>query len=151
MLEWNEHDREVWPKLCERLRAIARQNPSMSPDDALRTQHSQKVGPYNIWFSLELWPRTPVWHGSVSILEKIGEQDVKLALGGEESVVQVPEEGILSVSHWTEQHYQAARDLLGDVFGPILRPRDDSQQVLEQKGNFGLHWVLKADVPVVAK
>jgi hypothetical protein len=104
-----------------------------------------KLGPWRIGFCLEIWS-LPMWVGSASIQEQIGYETIELEGKGK---IEVPQDALLSISSWTPEHFEQARFILGETFGPILRPGDDHQQALEYRGLFTLQHRVKyeGDMP----
>jgi hypothetical protein len=139
-------DIESFKKKCAKQRGIAQRFPAYDRNMVLIDEYRWKMGPWHLMFMLETWnKRRQVWHGSAAVLELIGhtpvedvpeQRDLKYKL-------EVPQEAWLATCSWEPEHFEQARYILAEVFGPILRPGDDHQQALETTGLWSLHHHLK--------
>jgi len=119
-----------WKRMCADHRAIAERWPAYDKRMVGVEDYWFKLGPWRICFMLEIWDK-PLWVGSVSIQEQIGYESVGLENGGR---IEVPQDAMLAISSWVPEHFEQARFILGELFGPILRPGDDHQPAMEFQG-----------------
>lgn len=137
---WTEEQRQEWRDACQRQRIIARTclcaDAAQSLDPQYTVRHHMEDQEWAVGLTLELINFQPVWHGWVSVL-----QDLPMQRG----TWGAPERRYLPTHLWQREHFDNARDLLGDVFGPLIRPKDDQQEAHESKGNTSLHWLIPFD------
>ena len=124
-------------KKCVDQRRIAEQWPAYDRNMALVDEYRWRLGPWALSFMLEVWAE-PVWHGSAAILETIGYTTVDPKWRTE-----IPQDALLSINSWVPEHFEQARFILAEIFGPILKPGDQHQPALETKGVMALHWHVK--------
>jgi hypothetical protein len=129
-------DIATWRERAAEHRAIAEKWPAYDKRMVTVTDYRFELGPWHVTFILEIW-KEPVWVGSVSIQEQIGFETIKIQHGHK---IEIPKEALLAISSWSPEHFEQARFILGEVFGPILRPGDDHQPALEFKGLMTLQW-----------
>ena len=137
----DRYDIRRFKKRCEDQRRIAEKWPAYDPRMGMVEEYRWRLGPWAVCFMLETWKR-PTWHGSAAILEEIAQQTVVPSKWGS-ALVEIPQDALLATASWVPEHYEQARFILAEVFGPILRPGDDQQEALETVGLWGLHWHLK--------
>lgn len=125
-----------WKQMAEDHRKIAEEYPAFSRAMVNVEDYWFKLGPWRIGFMLEIWS-APMWVGSASIQEQIAFETVEMENGQK---IEVPQDALLAVSSWTPEHFEQARFILGEVFGPILRPADDHQPALEFRGLMTMQW-----------
>lgn len=124
-------------KKCEDQRRIAEKWPAYDRRMAAVEEYCWTMGPWRLIFMLETWSK-PVWHGSASVQEEIGTQTIVQSKWGSEAV-EIPQDALLATQSWHPEHFEQARFILAEVFGPILRPGDDHQRALETVGLMALH------------
>lgn len=128
-----------WKETCKRQRDIARRNPAYDPRMLLLQDYCMRLGPWSLQLTLDTYLKPPMWHGSISLIKQIGDELVYGTDGV--PIFEVPKEGILAVDDWTQEDYSEARDLLGDLFGPLINHAD--QKVIEGRNPGGavLQWL----------
>ena len=128
-----------WKETCKRQRDIARCNPAYDVRMALIDDYGVRLGPWALRLHLATYMKPPMWNASISLMKVIAE-DVVYDNNGQ-PIFEVPKEGILCVDDWTQEDYSEARDLLGDLMGPLLHSHD--QRVIEGavKGDMVLTWL----------
>lgn len=128
---------EEWRQVCKAQRQMAQAFPCYVPlmvfEDRFQWQYTDR---WVIKFVLETWCAPARWHGSIVLFEDVPNTENQYGL---------PQKAHLPPSQWTPEHFQEARALLADVFGPILRPGDNSQKALDYTGPDCLHWVVPCD------
>ncbi len=132
----DKHDLGNWRQMCADHRAIAERWPAYDRRMVSVEDYWFKLGPWRIGFCLEIWNK-PIWVGSVSIQEQIGYETVEL---NNKARIEVPQDALLSISSWVPEHFEQARFILGELFGPILRPNDPHQAALEFSGLMTFQW-----------
>jgi len=126
---------------CEEQRKLAERYPAYDSRMGMVEEYGWRLGPWSLRFCLETWKR-PVWHGSAAIFEEVGAETVVPSKWGSQ-VVEIPQDALLATTSWVPEHYQQARFILAQIFGPILRPGDQQQGALETVALWGLHWHVK--------
>lgn len=126
-------DLETFKNQCELQRSIAAASPIVTKQRNRLGKYRWRLGPWRLCFVLETWV-DPLWHGSVYVYEEVGYKTVDHKLR-----LEMPEDKALFTDDWTPRHFEQARFLLAEMFGPIIRPGKD-QQVLESVALLGLHW-----------
>lgn len=136
--EFAPGDAEALRELCLKARKAAKNNPCFRPIDVGNERLEFRFGKWFLRCSIDKFSanKVPTWHGSVSILEEVGEQDVQLESG---IVIKVPQDAMLSTQSWSDEHKKQAKFLLGELLGPVIL--DEGQQVTEHTGLFALHWI----------
>lgn len=129
-------DLSRWKQMCAEHRLIAERWPAYDRAMVTVEDYWFKLGPWRIGFCLEIWAK-PMWVGSTSIQEQIGYETVELT---NKQKIEVPQDALLSISSWTPEHFEQARFILGETFGPILRPNDPHQAALEFSGLMTFQW-----------
>lgn len=135
---FNNPDIARWKERCAEQRKIAETYPAFDKRMVTVEEYRWTLGPWTIMFMLEIWDK-PVWRASVSIQEQIAYETVELE---NKAKIEVPQDALLAVSSWVPEHFEQARFILGEVFGPILRPGDDHQKALEFQGLMCLQWII---------
>ena len=124
---------------CVTQREFAERHPAYTKTMWRDRNYHWSVGGWGCCFMLETWGEVPLWHGSVSILEDNYQTiDCKLRL-------EVPRARLLPTCDWDRDHFDQARFLLAEMFGPIIRPNDNSQRAMDTTGLYGLHWTVDYD------
>lgn len=133
-----------WKATCRKQRDIARCNPSTCPEMSSCMDYDCTCGPYNLRIVLERYMVPSSWHGSISYMPDIGEQTVYDKVTGL-PIFDVPKQGMIKVKEWKKEEYDTARDLLGELFGPLIH--DEHQQVVETSlpDGFCLHWLVREE------
>ena len=139
MQNLNSQEIALWKEEARRLRYIAMTNPSVHPMQSACIDYETRLGPWGIRLVLERYLKTPAWHASVSYVKSIGEFAVYDKQTGKQ-IFDAPDEAILKTTEWDNDEYQTARDILGELVGPLLHAHD--QQVNEIKGPIALHWFI---------
>lgn len=136
--EFAPGDTEALRELCTKARKAAKNNPCYRPMDIGDERLEFRFGNWFVRCSIDKFSpgKAPTWHGSVSILEEVGEQSVQLESG---IIIKVPQDAMLASESWTDDHKKQARFLLGELLGPVILT--ESQQVVEHLGLFALHWI----------
>lgn len=138
----SKHGIEHWKRTCKEARGLARRYQCYQPDLIRHPIFRGKVGPYSICFTCNTWETPATYVGSIAVLEQIGWQTGKL--WGMPAGVEIPQDAMLAVESWSKEHFDAARELLSDLFGDILKPNDDSQRAIENRGLMALSWTVEA-------
>lgn len=125
-----------WKKTCEDHRKIAERWPAYDRRMINVEEYKMELGPWRLVFCLEIWNK-PMWHGSASIQEQIAYETVT---GPSGEKLEVPQDALLAISSWVPEHYEQARFILAEMFGPILRSGDKHQPAQEFIGLFTLQW-----------
>lgn len=136
--EFQPGDAEALRELCLKARKAAKNNPCYRPIDVGDERLEFRFGNWFARCSIDKFSpdKAPTWHGSVSILEEVGEQDVQLESG---IIIKVPQDAMLATESWTAEHFKQARYLLGELLGPVIL--EEGQQVVEHTGLFALHYI----------
>ena len=129
-------DIDTFKAKCRDQREIARRWPAYDPRMVGVEEFGWRLGPWSLRFALEIWGE-PRWHGSAAVLEEIGSETLDIGNGAK---VDVPQDALLAVSSWSPEHFEQARFILAETFGPILRPHDKFQPALETMGLWCMHW-----------
>lgn len=116
-----------WKETCKRQRDIARCNPCTDPRMVPLDDFGVRLGPWALRLTLDAFLKPPMWHGSVSLFKKIGDETVYGPDGV--PIFEVPQEGLLAVESWSREDYDEARELLGNLFGSLINHAD--QRVIE--------------------
>lgn len=134
----NFHDRwdlANWKEKCADQRKIAEEWPAYDPKMLGVEEYGWKIGPWSVRLTLDIWKKPYMWHASAAIVEHVAYETVTVNEGIYKGVsMEVPQDALLAVSSWVEEHHQQARFLLNEMLGPILRPDDKQQQALEHDG-----------------
>ena len=134
----DRHDISRWRERCAEQRKIAEEYPAFDKRMVTVEEYQWNLGPWRIIFCLEIWS-APRWNASVSIQEEVAHETVELGNGQK---AEIPQDAMLMLSSWSPEHFEQAKFILGEVFGPILRPGDDHQKALEFHGLNALHWIV---------
>ena len=126
-----------WTRRCAKAREIARQAPCYHHGQALMDCYRFNLGPWNFTFTLSRFMTPPSWQGSVSLFKEISEERVTDVDG--KYLFDAPNMAMVSVHSWDHEEYDIARDLLAEVFGPLIH--DEHQRVVEMKGQMTLNWL----------
>lgn len=116
---------------------MARTAPCYDPRQALMECYKLHLGPWNFTFTLDAFLKPPMWHGTVSLFKQIGHETVRDE--GGRQIFEAPQEALMAVSSWDREEYDAARELLGGLFGELIA--NPHTQVVVNKAIFGLHWL----------
>ena len=116
-------------------------------------EYHWRVGPWGLGFMLETWERKPLeddplppgplWHGDVMIREETDYRTIDV-----HRRIEVPQFHLLSIQEWEPTHYEQAKFLLAEMFGPILRSGDQHQGALQILGSTAMHWYVRHEGPV---
>lgn len=140
-------DSDKFKAKCRDQRRIAERWPAYDKRMGTVEEYACQLGPWHLVFLLEVWDEPAMWHGSAAILEQIGTQSVKFEQNNwgfkAGTIAEIPQDALLSIQSWVPEHFEQARFILAEVFGPILRPGDDHQQAEETTGLWALHWRVK--------
>jgi hypothetical protein len=128
---------EEFKRRCERQREVARTAPCYHPGMAVMDCYEFALGPWTMRLTLDRFITPSTWHGSISYMQEIGSHQVRDEQG--HVLFDAPEEGMMRAEQWDNDIYQNARDLMGDLFGPLIR--GEHQQVMEARLGFCLHWM----------
>lgn len=128
-------DVQTFKAKCEDQRKIANRWPAYDPRMGTVEEYQWFMGPWHLTFMLETWTKRPMWHGSAACIVQVGTRTVKMG----KFKVEEPRDDFLDIRRWEPEHYEQARFILAEVFGPIIRPNDDNQRVQERTGAWGLH------------
>jgi hypothetical protein len=138
---YNDADIATWKERCADQRKIAEEYPAYDPRMALVEEYQFNIGPWRLVFYLEVWGKKPMWHGGASIQEQVAYETVTITEGMYAGTkMEVPQDALLAVSSWMPEHFEQARYILAEVFGPILKPGDKFQPAEETRGLFTLQW-----------
>lgn len=138
-------DIERFRKKCVDQRKIAQRWPAYDRRMASVEEYGWRLGPWTVRFMLETWKK-PVWHGSAAVIEQVGYQTVVPSKWGSE-LIEIPQDALLATKSWEPEHFQQARYILAEVFGPILRPGDKTQEALETLALWAMHWHVPYEGP----
>lgn len=136
MQNLNSQEQVDWQRRCARQRDLARTSPCFHPGQALMECYGFALGPWNCRLTLDRFFNPPSWHGTVSLFKEIGDEAVTDAEG--RHIFDVPQDALLAVNSWTKEDLDIAKDVLGEMFGPLIH--GEHQQVVVMKGIFALHW-----------
>lgn len=150
----DQYDVANWKAKCEEQRRIAQRWPAYDPRMSTVEDYGWKLGPWSLRLVLEVWKSRRnelgnyVWHGSVACIDQIGYETVTINEGMHKGTkFEIPQDALLAVKSWEPEHFQQARYILAEMFGPILRPGDDHQQAVETLGLFTMQWRVKYEGP----
>jgi len=107
-----------------------------------------KVGRWRLTFMQDAWPevvskwKSGVWHGSASVYDEVGHRTL---IEVKKQRIEAPYDKWLSTDEWEPHHFDEARFLLATMFGPIIRPKDNSQRAVETRAFKALHWQVPVD------
>lgn len=137
-----------WRQKCEEQRKVALQWPAYDPRMSAVEEYGWKIGPWSVRLCLEIWKKPYVWHASAAIFEHIAYETVAFDKGPMAGAkVEVPQDALLAVSSWVEEHHEQARFLMGEMLGPYLTPGDKHQPAQEFDGLWCKHWSVRYDGP----
>lgn len=127
-----EHYRE-WIEGCKKRREWVLTHPLQHPRMIVLPQYLFKQKsfhlPYVEWhvrFGLHTWARPPFWEASITMITDYPDTENKFGL---------PDEGTPFFINWTHDQKKEARNMLNDVFGPIIRHADDTQRLYVTEGS----------------
>lgn len=132
-------DLEGFKRQCVEQRALALRYPAYDKGMAQVEEYHWRLGDWSLGFMLETWG-DPLWHGSAAVLDVPYKTDPTLRL-------EVPKPQPLFIDDWDADHFAQARFLLAEMFGPIIRPGDNSQRAQEALGALAMHWYVRHDYP----
>jgi hypothetical protein len=135
----NREEIAKWKETCKRQRDIARCNPCTEIPMTILDDFGVRLGPWSLRLFLAAYMKPPMWQGSVCLIKTIGDELVYGADGV--PIFEVPKEGIVCVDDWTQEDYSEARDLLGDLFGPLINHPDQKVMEGSVKGGMALTWL----------
>jgi hypothetical protein len=133
--EFQPGDAEALREACATLRKRAKNDPCVNQQQAVSPKYSFKFGPWHLSLTIDLYTEVKAWHGSVACLDQVGEVPVQFPGG---MVAYVPQDAILSVHSWDDEHKKQADFLLGELMGSLIT--DAQQQVKVTDGLFARHW-----------
>lgn len=125
---------------CARQRERAREFPCWHIGQSLQEAYKFHLGPWNFVLTLDRYIKPVAWHGTVSLLEDLGEERITDEQG--RYLFDAPRVGMQEAKKWDNETYQNARDLLGLVFGPIIRT---DTKIFENRLGFAMHWLIPFD------
>jgi hypothetical protein len=142
MQNLNEEERARWKETCRIQRDIARRHPAYDPRMLSLADYHCQLGPWHLVLTHDTFLTPSQWHGSVSFMKDIGDETVYGKDG--QPIFEVPQQGMLAVTSWAREEYDTARDLLGQLFGPLIHHQD--QRVIESHGKDAmvLNWFTAA-------
>jgi hypothetical protein len=138
--EFQPGDAEALAGLVRHARKHAKNHPVIDPRRAADPSFGFNFGAWHCRLTLDsfLEKEKPHWHASTSIMEEVGEEPVVLENG---IVASMPQDALLAVKSWTEEHSKQAEFLLGELLAHAILFED--QQVLVADGLFARHALTK--------
>lgn len=127
---------EDFKRRCARHREVAKASPCLHAGMALMECYQLELGPWTMRLTLDRFIAPSCWHGSISYMQEIGSHEVRDEQG--HVLFDAPEEGMMRAEQWDNDVYQNARDLMGDLFGPLIH--GEHQRVVESRLGFAMHW-----------
>jgi len=104
---------------------------------ALMECYAFPLGPWTLRLTLDRFTAPSAWHASISYMQEIGSHEVRDEQG--HVMFDAPEEGMMRAEQWDKETYDNARDLMGDLMGPLIR--GETQRVVEARFGFAMHWL----------
>lgn len=144
----DKFDLANWREKCADQRKIALTCPAFDPRMSSVQEYGFKIGPWSLRLVLEIWKRPYLWHASAAIVEHVSYETIAVDEGIYKGLkVEVPQDALLAVSSWVDEHFQQARFLMAEMMGEYLRPGDKHQPAEEHVGLWALHWRIPFDGP----
>lgn len=130
-------DLSKWKERCADQRKVAETYPAYDKRMITCEEYQWKLGPWHLCLTLNIWKKPFVWNASAAIFEQIAYETVTVNDGPHKGLkMEVPQDALLAMSSWVEEHHQQARYILNEMLGPVLRPGDKQQQAVEYDGLF---------------
>lgn len=137
---YNGADIAKWKEQCADQRKVAETYPAYDARMSSVDEFGWKLGPWSLRLVLEIWQKPFLWHASAAIFEHIAYETVTIDQGLYKGAkVEVPQDALLALSSWHEEHHEQARFVLNEILGPILRPGDKHQPAEEFDGLWAKH------------
>src|ERR1051326_3943516 len=125
--EFQPGDAEALREACATLRKRAKNDPCVNQQQAVNPKYGFKFGPWHLWLTVDAYTPKKMWHASCACLDQVGEVPVQFPGG---LIAYVPQDALLSVQTWDEEHKKQADFLLGELLGPVITEADQPVQVI---------------------
>lgn len=135
----NSEELAQWRSTCKQMRATARNHPCYDIRMAMCEDFSHRLGPWNVNLVLLTCIKPEIYKASVSLIKEIGDELVYDNNGV--PLFDVPKAGIVCVDDWTHEDLDEARNLLGDLMGPLVNHQDQKVNEARAKGGMCLNWI----------